>query len=97
MPNLNFVEAVRLHPRLSDGTISPSEYDERLLEACEAVILDREIESAEDAVIVLQLAAEDVELGGRADGRDAKAIRRVIGWLAQSVLEEKSPKAARRL
>lgn len=83
MQILSFSEALKLRPRLSDGSIAESECDEDLLALCETVILDREIETVADAVVILQLASECVEVGPRADGRDVGAIRRVIEWLAR--------------
>lgn len=80
----SFTEAVRLRPRLSDGSVAEPEYDEHLLEVCENVILDREIECTGDAVVVLQLVAEVMEFAPRSDGREIEAVRRVVEWLVRS-------------
>lgn len=52
-----------------------------LVDRLERLILDHRPMSAEEAAAMLELVGENLEAGGRSDGRDLGALRRVIAFL----------------
>lgn len=88
-----FEEAAQLWPRLSDAGLAESERDDSLLNACEEVILRRQISSAADAVIVCQVLLENISLGSRTDDLDRQAVDMLRVWLRGLAAEEGLPLA----
>lgn len=52
-----------------------------VVDRLERLILDHEPESAGEAAAMLEMVGENLKAGGRSDGRDARALQRVIVFL----------------
>ena len=52
-----------------------------IIDRLERRILDHRPFSAEEAAAMLEVVGENLEVGGRSDGRDLKALHRVIAFL----------------
>ncbi|MFT4954855.1 MAG: hypothetical protein ACI8U3_001229 [Brevundimonas sp.] len=79
MPHPTFEEAARHWPRLNGG--DESAHQDELYQACEEVILRREISSPEDALIVCQVLLDNLKSGERSDGLDVQALASLRNWL----------------
>ena len=77
-----FEEAARLWPNLSDRSRVEADYDEDLFATCEEVILGREIASPSDALLVVQVLLDNLQLGQRSDRLDVAALTSLRNWLA---------------
>lgn len=83
MPHPTFEEATRLWPQLNDGEQPESASEDSLYEACEKVILVREIASPQDAVVVCQVLLDNLRSGQRSDELDVHAMTSLRDWLAR--------------
>ncbi|MCV0416523.1 MAG: hypothetical protein K5831_16790 [Brevundimonas sp.] len=52
-----------------------------VVDRLERLILDHEPRSAAEAAAMLEMVGENLEAGGRSDGRDVRALKRVIAFL----------------
>lgn len=52
-----------------------------VVDRLERLILDHEPHSAAEAATMLEMVGENLEAGGRSDGRDLRALKRVIAFL----------------
>lgn len=83
MSHPTFEEAARLWTHLTDGDQPDSARDDNLYEACEQVILLREITSPQDAAIVCQVLLDNLRSGQRSDELDVQALTSLRSWLAR--------------
>jgi hypothetical protein len=88
MSHPTFEEAVRLWTHLSDGDQPESAREDSLYEACEKVILLRELTSPQDAVIVCQVLLDNLRSGQRSDELDVQALASLRDWLGRLTTSE---------
>lgn len=52
-----------------------------LIDNLERRILDHEPQSFDEAAVMLEMVGENLAVGGRSDGRDSRALDRVINFI----------------
>lgn len=82
MTQPTFEEAVLHWPRLSAGDQPETSRDDDLYQACEEVILSREIATRDDALVVCQVLLDNLRSGQRSDELDIRAATSLRDWLA---------------
>ena len=55
-----------------------------VMERLERLILDHKPQGAEEAALMLEQVGENLEAGGRSDGRDLAALQRVVAFLRRA-------------
>ena len=79
---MTFSDAVELHRALMRQTqLTETEY--RALHRAETTILSRKPQSVIEACELLDVLAENIVLGSRSDGLDAKAVRNLKQWVRE--------------
>ena len=56
-----------------------------LVDRLERQILDHNPRSGSEAALMLEIVAGNLAVGGRSDGRDVQAVKRIIGFLTDRV------------
>ena len=55
-----------------------------MVDRLERLILDHNPHSANEAALMLEMVGENLEVGGRSDGRDLRALKRVIRFIRRT-------------